>query len=511
MVIRSVSALPVTHLLRVASRRPRQLPAHPSLGSLALRPTLPVFAHGEQHPQFGVDAVRFAASPLQARLTARTFVSKDSSTSSTGIPEREDDVSLRLDPTTSSRPNSSNEVSQSPASHEKDFISLGKSSRPATEIPDIASSVSTTNGNDSLPSSLPSLPRWLEDILEVWKAKSGTAEVLVLKEAVSTKAEAFDTASASALQARRHLDESLMLWERVNGQHMQLLQRRDRWTSEDAREFASLVEKEVHNRTTMENARSKLTEAENILNQTQLEYMNAMRKRYHEEQIWQDQWRILSTFGTWSLIVLNSLIFLSSQFFHYRREASKMKHLETLIKENVASQEAFKDEIVSSRRASIPTSTPASGISTEESDSGNTVSIAEDYDDQSEAGQHPPSAVKTTKSLRTVEDGDETEGEISLEVTMSQSEGDLHEVYVPTWAQNILHHSLIRPLVSSDVVQKTVRTTQDVAAASVKQTRSVVQSTRDNIKRFTDEVHPPSVVLGASIVMFATLMLASPR
>ena len=40
------------------------------------------------------------------------------------------------------------------------------------------------------------------------------------------------------------------------------------------------------------------------------------------------------------LIALNSIVFLMSQFFHYQREAQTMKHLEHLVREIAASQEA---------------------------------------------------------------------------------------------------------------------------------------------------------------------------
>jgi hypothetical protein len=62
--------------------------------------------------------------------------------------------------------------------------------------------------------------------------------------------------------------------------------------------------------------------------------MNRMRRRYHEEQIWQDQWRVLGTYGTWSLIVLNSCVFLGSQYFLRMRENARMKAIEELIREN---------------------------------------------------------------------------------------------------------------------------------------------------------------------------------
>jgi hypothetical protein len=180
----------------------------------------------------------------------------------------------------------------------------------------------------------------IDRLQELWSDRSGTSEILTLKEQVTSSSQAFDTTTAEVTQARRHLDKSLVLWERTSGQHMQLLQRRDHWTPEDAQLFATLVSKEVETRRAMEVARAGLTTAEQQLSQSQLEYMNAMRKRYHEEQIWQDQWRVLGTFGTWSLIVLNSIVFLASQFFHNRRETQKIKAIETLIIEKLTSPSA---------------------------------------------------------------------------------------------------------------------------------------------------------------------------
>ena len=366
--------------------------------------------------------------------------------------------------------------------------------RPSLEPP---SSASATSTQDMSRSSFPSLPPWLDNILELWKAKSGTSEVLALKQAVAIKADAFDAASAKVVQARRHLDESLLSWERVNGQHMQLLQRRDRWTPEDAREFANLVEKEVHNRTTMELARTTLTTSENVLSQTQMEYMNAMRKRYHEEQIWQDQWRILSTFGTWSLIVLNSILFLSSQFFTRRREASKMKHLEKLIKENMASQEAFKDHMVAHQQAL----TVDANVHNEDNDQNESsiISVFDGGKDQSKNERPDPSEISTT--------WEEKDGGISSDKMLEQANDKSPDT--PAWVHGLLQHPLVRPVLSSTAVQATVRTTRRLLTATANQTRALAKSTTDHVQSFNDEVHVPSVALGAGIVMLVTLLVTS--
>ncbi|KAL3917325.1 MAG: hypothetical protein SGARI_007743, partial [Bacillariaceae sp.] len=174
----------------------------------------------------------------------------------------------------------------------------------------------------------------MEKLQDLWNERSGTMEILALKESVNEASLEFDQASAKVTFARRHLDDSLRDWERTSGQHLQLMQRRESWTAEDAQSFANLVGKEISTRTALEQARNDLATAEETLSKRQLEYMNRMRRRYHEEQIWQDQWRVLGTYGTWSLIVLNSCVFLGSQYFLRLRENARMKAIEELIREN---------------------------------------------------------------------------------------------------------------------------------------------------------------------------------
>jgi hypothetical protein len=49
------------------------------------------------------------------------------------------------------------------------------------------------------------------------------------------------------------------------------------------------VGREITTQRALEQAQHGLARAEETLSKPQLEYMNRMRRRYHEEQIWQDQ------------------------------------------------------------------------------------------------------------------------------------------------------------------------------------------------------------------------------
>ena len=178
------------------------------------------------------------------------------------------------------------------------------------------------------------LANYYDAVFQLWTERSGTNEILALKESVNEAGVAFDQASATVTKSRRTLETALRAWEKASGQHMQLLQRRESWTPEDAQRFADYVSLEITSRNELEQARQNLARSEEILTKSQLDYINKMRRRYHEEQIWQDQWRVLGTYGTWSLIVLNSCVFLGSQFFQRRREKDRMESIERLIREN---------------------------------------------------------------------------------------------------------------------------------------------------------------------------------
>merc|ERR1719215_1139114 len=59
--------------------------------------------------------------------------------------------------------------------------------------------------------------------------------------------------------------------------------------------------------------------------------MDTVRTRYHEEQIWQDKWRVVSTYGTWLLIGMNSILFLGGQYMNRVREDQRVQRLSAIV------------------------------------------------------------------------------------------------------------------------------------------------------------------------------------
>ena len=166
-----------------------------------------------------------------------------------------------------------------------------------------------------------SLPPWLHRALRLWDEESGTHEILQLKQKVNSSSLAFDEKQRQVAAARSSLDSALQAFEESQTQHNQLLQSRDKWGASQAMEFAKLLEKEVQIRNELERAKKELATLENEQTLILNSYMNDLRRRYQEEQLWQERWRIFSTYGTWGLIVLNSIVFLLVFSLHFFRSS----------------------------------------------------------------------------------------------------------------------------------------------------------------------------------------------
>ena len=222
-------------------------------------------------------------------------------------------------------------------------LSTSSAASSSNSTPNPTAVIASNEGGGAFKSS----PKWLDRWFEVWYEESGTREILQLKEQVQESSAKFDETQRNVTQARGDLDQALKAWEDSQRQHTRLLQVRDSWTNEQAQEFAGLVQKEIEVRNNLEEAKQMLVKRETELSKSQLAYMDQLRRRYHEEQIWQDKWRVLSTFGTWGLIVLNSAVFLVSQYVNRQRETQRLRDMQELLKQtlstNTSTLQAIQD------------------------------------------------------------------------------------------------------------------------------------------------------------------------
>lgn len=93
----------------------------------------------------------------------------------------------------------------------------------------------------------------------------------------------------------------------------ELLQRKHAWSASDLERFTSLYRSDHANEQAERAAQEALTGAERRAEEAAAKLGKSILARYHEEQIWSDKIRRMSTWGTWGLMGVNVLLFLVFQ------------------------------------------------------------------------------------------------------------------------------------------------------------------------------------------------------
>ncbi|KAF9894750.1 sensitivity to high expression protein she9 [Aspergillus nanangensis] len=93
----------------------------------------------------------------------------------------------------------------------------------------------------------------------------------------------------------------------------ELLQRKHAWSPVDLERFTHLYRNDHTNEVAENEAQEALTAAEHEAEEAAAQLSRSILSRYHEEQVWSDKIRRMSTWGTWGLMGMNVLLFLIFQ------------------------------------------------------------------------------------------------------------------------------------------------------------------------------------------------------
>jgi sensitive to high expression protein 9 len=123
-----------------------------------------------------------------------------------------------------------------------------------------------------------------------------------------------------------------------------LLARKDTWTPADLERFTALYRSDHGNEHAVQEAATKLADCERAAEQAASKLSSSILSRYHEEQIWSDKIRRMSTWGTWGLMGVNVLLFLVFQFgFEPWRRARLVKGFEDKVREALEKEKTRQD------------------------------------------------------------------------------------------------------------------------------------------------------------------------
>ncbi|TVY88432.1 Sensitive to high expression protein-like protein, mitochondrial [Lachnellula willkommii] len=122
--------------------------------------------------------------------------------------------------------------------------------------------------------------------------------------------EAQEAVRASRLTYKTTVADRASTQREVTG----LLARKDSWTPSDLERFTALYRMDHTNEQAVQESATRLADAEREAEHAASKLSSSILSRYHEEQIWSDKIRRMSTWGTWGLMGVNVLLFLVFQF-----------------------------------------------------------------------------------------------------------------------------------------------------------------------------------------------------
>ncbi|RKP38752.1 mitochondrial distribution and morphology family 33, partial [Dimargaris cristalligena] len=153
---------------------------------------------------------------------------------------------------------------------------------------------------------------------------TGYQHIELLKRSVFSKETEF-VAARQALEVAKQ-DHETAIQERATGQREinSLLQRKHLWADTDVNRFTELYRSEHANEQAEIRAKRTYESQEKAVDQKYAELVDAIRIRYHDEQLWSDKIRAAATYGTWAVLALNMFIFV---FVHILIEPRKRKKI----------------------------------------------------------------------------------------------------------------------------------------------------------------------------------------
>ncbi|XXG99316.1 hypothetical protein Hte_005653 [Hypoxylon texense] len=143
---------------------------------------------------------------------------------------------------------------------------------------------------------------------------TGYSSIETLKAHISGVEAALAAAQAALHAARSSYKTAVASRAATQREVTTLLARQKTWTPADFERFTALYRQDYELEAAVAQRADELEEAEREAERLGRELSAGILSRYHEEQIWSDKIRRMSTWGTWGLMGVNVLLFLVFQF-----------------------------------------------------------------------------------------------------------------------------------------------------------------------------------------------------
>ncbi|MCJ1311800.1 sensitivity to high expression protein she9 [Agyrium rufum] len=180
---------------------------------------------------------------------------------------------------------------------------------------------------------------------------TGYSGIEALKQEIE-KQELQVTQTRTTLQAAKDAYSSAITQRSASQREVStLLQRKHTWSPSDLERFTELYRNDHANETAESCAHDALVAAERAAEEASEKLSKSILARYHEEQIWSDKIRRMSTWGTWGLMGVNVLLFLVFQVVvEPWRRGRLVRGFEEKVREAIEKEAVVNVEGVGGRR-----------------------------------------------------------------------------------------------------------------------------------------------------------------
>ncbi|WWC63463.1 uncharacterized protein I303_106066 [Kwoniella dejecticola CBS 10117] len=179
---------------------------------------------------------------------------------------------------------------------------------------------------------------------------TGYQEVERLKALVFQKEDNLQKLRESARSAKSAFDEAVSSRSDAQRDVNSLLERKHSWSDSDVLKFTQLVRQDHSSSHLVGSTSVELKEAELKVDKAFNELMQTILQRYHEEQVWSDKIRSVSTWANLMGLALNAVIFLGAIIIV---EPWKRKRLVSKLEERISEMMSNVDESLKSLESNL--------------------------------------------------------------------------------------------------------------------------------------------------------------
>ncbi|KAN0061997.1 sensitivity to high expression protein she9 [Thecaphora frezii] len=217
--------------------------------------------------------------------------------------------SLQPSPSSSSSSSASFSSSSDPPYPASSVTPPAPSGRPELSLPPLLITARNTV-QQHLSELQPRISTKISELNHKWNAYTGFESINALKKAVSDLEASLAASRLALSEAKARYLAAVSTRSASQRATNDLLSRRSSWSEQDLSEYTRLLRSEHQQAKEEEMAEKDLDEKEREVQTRFDQLMKGVMTRYHEEQIWSDRVRSVSTYGSIAVVALNAVLFV---------------------------------------------------------------------------------------------------------------------------------------------------------------------------------------------------------